>query len=51
MMLKTCSYQLNDFNQHPIVSRAGHQLEEQRCKRQIVLWILPRQLTNNIYCC
>jgi hypothetical protein len=28
---ETSTHQFNDFNQHPVVGGAGHELEEERC--------------------
>jgi len=43
-------HQLDDLDEHPVVSRTRHQLEEQRSKRQVVLGILTRQFTDDVHC-
>lgn len=45
------TYQLDDLNENPVISRGGHEFEEERCQRQVVLGISPSQFTDNIYCC
>ena len=44
------SKQLDDLDQHPVVGGAGHQLEEGGGEGEIVLWVFPRQLTDDIDC-
>jgi hypothetical protein len=33
------SYQLDDFDEHPVVRGGGQEMEELGCENQIVLWI------------
>jgi hypothetical protein len=42
--------QLDDLDQDPVVGGGGHQLEKERCQRQVVSWVLARQLTDHVYC-
>lgn len=44
------TYQLDDLNKNPVISRGCHEFEEERGQRQVVLGIPPGQLTDNIYC-
>lgn len=48
---KNPNYQFDDFDQHPIVGRCGHQLEENRRQRKVVLWVFACQLANHINGC
>ena len=41
--------QLDDLDEDPVVGGTGHQLEEQRSQRQVVLGILTRQLTDHVH--
>ena len=43
--------QLDDLDEDPVVSRGGHEFEEERGQRQVVLGISAGQLTDDIYCC
>lgn len=39
------THQLDHFDEHPVVARGGHDLEESGCQGEVVLWVLPSQLT------
>lgn len=45
------TYQFDDLNENPVVGRGGHEFEEERGQRQVVLRVSSCQLTNYIYCC
>lgn len=51
-MISTASFlfthQLDDLDEDPIVGGGGHELEEERGKRQVVLRVSPGQLTDDI---
>lgn len=42
------THQLDDLDEDPIVGGGGHELEEERGKRQVVLRVSPGQLTDDI---
>ncbi len=43
------THQLDDLDEHPVVSRAGHELEEGGRQREVVVWVLTSQLTDHTH--
>ena len=50
-LITQSTHQFDDLDQHPVVSRGLHQLEECRSKREVVLGVLPGQLTYHADSC
>ena len=42
------TYQLDDLDQHPVVTGCREKSEEDLRQAQVVFWVFPRQLTNNV---
>ena len=40
--------ELHQFDEHPVVSARSEDLEQYGGQRKVVLWVLPRQLTDNV---
>ena len=41
------TYQFDHFDEHPVVARGGHDLEESGCQGKVVLWVLTGQLADD----
>lgn len=44
------THQLDDLDENPVIGGGGHEFEEERGQRQVVLGISASQLTDNVYC-
>lgn len=47
--MRVVTYQLDDLDEDPVVGGGGHELEEQRGQRQVVLGVPPGQLTDDVH--
>lgn len=43
------TYQFDDLNENPVISRRSHEFEEKGSQRKVVLGISTGQLTDHVY--